>query len=158
MSIKETKFYDFPDNKMDNINLLDIIKLIEIKINDFCPDIIYTHFENDLNVDHNQINRAVITATRPINGRIVPHIYCFEVVSSTEWSFSAGRQFNPTVFINIKDFWDIKVESLNCYKEEMRDFPHPRSIENLDALSKFRGSTAGLERAEAFVLARSIIE
>ena len=39
----------------------------------------------------------------------------------------------------------------NLYEDEIRSFPHPRSLEAIDALAKWRGSTSGFRAAEAFV-------
>jgi hypothetical protein len=49
-----------------------------------------------------------------------------------------------------------KLKALKAYKSEMRPFPHPRSVENIKALAKFRGSTVGYKYAEAFRLVREI--
>jgi LmbE family N-acetylglucosaminyl deacetylase len=101
----------------------------------------------------------VLTATRPIGDYSVNEIYAFETLSSTEWNFdySAQPAFSPNVFVDITDFYDRKVEAMKCYISELCNFPHPRSIEGMDVLSKTRGMAAGMERAEAFMLVRRII-
>ena len=50
---------------MDSIDLLDIIKSIEEFITKFKPDILVTHHINDLNIDHQILHQAVLTASRP---------------------------------------------------------------------------------------------
>ena len=45
---------------------------------------------------------------------------------------------------------------MNCYVSELCEFPHPRSLQGMDALSKTRGMTVGMQRAEAFMLIRKI--
>ena len=40
-------------------------KVIEKEIQNFKPNIIFTHFINDLNIDHQYTSRAVLTAARP---------------------------------------------------------------------------------------------
>src|SRR6056297_839288 len=52
IGVNELKFFDFPDNAFDSVPLLEIIKVVEKEIDDNQPDIIYTHFSNDLNIDH----------------------------------------------------------------------------------------------------------
>lgn len=152
-------FADFPDNRFDEVDLLDIVKVVEKKIRELTPEIIYTHYSGDLNVDHQYTARAVLTATRPIGDYSVNEIYAFETLSSTEWNFdySAQPAFSPNVFVDITDFYDRKVEAMKCYISELCNFPHPRSIEGMDVLSKTRGMAAGMERAEAFMLVRRII-
>ena len=46
------EFFNFPDNQLDTIPLLTIVKKLEREIKLFKPSIIFTHFENDLNIDH----------------------------------------------------------------------------------------------------------
>ena len=62
---KRNRFLDFADNRLDDYNLLDVIKPIEKIINTFKPEIIYTHHYGDLNKDHQIVNRAVMTSVRP---------------------------------------------------------------------------------------------
>ena len=112
VGIKELDFLDFADNRLDNYNLLDVIKPIEKIINNFKPDIIYTHHFGDLNKDHEIVNRAVMTATRPKPNSFVKKIYSFEVLSSTNWSINnSGLVFVPNYFLNISKFLKKKNKS-----------------------------------------------
>ena len=79
LKVKDSKFYDFPDNEMDSVPLLKIIKVIEKEIKETKPDRIYTHHFHDLNVDHRTVFNAVMTATRPIRLN-VKEIISFEVL------------------------------------------------------------------------------
>src|SRR5690242_714418 len=56
---------DFPDNRFDRVDLLDIVKVVERAIEALTPTVVFTHHRGDLNVDHALTARAVITATRP---------------------------------------------------------------------------------------------
>ena len=47
---------------------------------------------------------------------------------------------------------------MRCYVSELCQFPHPRSLEGMDVLSKTRGMAAGMERAEAFMLLRKMVK
>ena len=87
MGVKEIEFLDFPDNEMDKISNLEITKKIESKIAEFMPDLLYTHSQYDVNVDHRMIYNAAITATRPFSKFKVKDVISFEVPSSTEWYF-----------------------------------------------------------------------
>lgn len=159
LGVTDVQMLAFPDNRMDGLELLDVVKQIEKVVTDFNPNVIYTHFPNDLNVDHRILSEAVLTATRPMPGSSVSEIYFFEVASSTEWNFSgqSARAFVPNVFVDIADTLAKKMAALKIYESEMRPFPHARSLENLENMAKVRGATVGLKSAEAFVLARSII-
>lgn len=153
-------FFDYPDNQMDTISLLEIVKKVENEIKNFKPSIIFTHFENDLNVDHKVAFNAVLTATRPKSKTFVEKIFCFEISSSTNFSFynDKNKVFNPNVYIDISKFIKKKLTLLQIYKSEMRPWPHPRSIQGLKNLAKNRGSEIGSKFAEAFINIREIIK
>ena len=88
LGISSVKHLDFPDNMMDTIPLLNIVKEIEFVIGEIKPSIIYTHQANDLNIDHQITHSAVMTAIRPLPNSNIKEVYGFEVLSSTEWSSS----------------------------------------------------------------------
>lgn len=155
LGIKHLYYENFPDNKMDSLPFLDIVKVVEKSISEYQPNVIYTHYRNDLNIDHRITFQAVMTASRPIKGNHFPKkIYSFEVCSSSEWTNS--ERFNPNVYYDISEFLHTKIEALKCYDLEMRDFPHPRSYKAIESLSNIRGSECGFESAEAFMCIRSI--
>ena len=150
LGFQENIWLDFPDNQFDTVPLLDIVRKIEKTISDLMPDTIFTHSAADVNKDHNLVNKAVITATRPMTDCSVRSLYAFEIPSSTEWGFGHAGIFNPDVFFNIEDTIDNKVQAMHAYVSEVRSFPHPRSATLLRALSQVRGSAAGFLHAEAF--------
>lgn len=148
----------FPDNAMDTVPLLEIVRAIEAVIADVRPDVIYTHHCGDLNVDHVLTARAVLTACRPQPGFSVAEIYAFEVPSSTEWAGPRVESaFIPSHFVDVSDHWAAKRDALEAYREEMRPAPHSRSMEALSALSTWRGAQVGMHRAEAFESLRTLV-
>jgi len=154
---KELVLCKLPDNRLDTVPLLEVVKVVEDLIEKFSPVVIYTHHPGDLNVDHGVVHRAVLTATRPIPGQRVREIYAFEVPSSTEWAFqSLEPSFRPSVFVDISATLETKVSALACYDTETRKFPHPRSPEAVRAIAMRWGSVAGFQAAEAFELIRSL--
>jgi LmbE family N-acetylglucosaminyl deacetylase len=157
MGAKDVAFYNLPDNRLDTVPLLDIVKLMEGLVQELKPDVIYTHHPGDLNVDHGVVHRAVLTATRPMAGQPVREIYAFEVPSSTEWAFhSLEPRFRPNVFVDVAGTLETKIAAMSCYETESRQFPHPRSPEALRAIAARWGSVAGCLAAEAFELVRSV--
>ena len=85
LGAKVIGFGDMPDNRMDTIALLDIVRVVEALIAKANPDTVFTHFCSDLNVDHRRACEAVVTACRPQRGHPVRRLLCFEVPSSTEY-------------------------------------------------------------------------
>lgn len=155
IGVKEVFLYDFPDNRFDSVPLLDIVKVIEALKNKLKPGVIFTHFEKDLNIDHQVTYRAVMTAARPTAEETVKEIYSFEVLSSTEWNYPLS--FSPDCFYDISETLDLKVKALEKYRSELRDFPHPRSVKGVRLNAENWGMKTGVQFAEAFKLVRMII-
>jgi LmbE family N-acetylglucosaminyl deacetylase len=155
LGVKKTIFFDYPDNELDTVPLLKIIKTIEEIVSSIMPDRIYTSHFADLNVDHRTVFEAILTACRP-TGLPVKEIICFEILSSTEWTFS--YDFKPNYFINIEKELASKIKAMKIYKNEIRKFPHPRSIENIKISAKRWGTVCGFNAAEAFQIIRKFEE
>ena len=56
---------DLPDNRLDSLNRLDLIKQIEDRISRYQPQVMCVHHAGDVNVDHRRLHEAVVTACRP---------------------------------------------------------------------------------------------
>jgi len=154
LGLKNIEFYDFQDNQMDQYPLLKIVQTIEKIIKKDTPSIILTHFKDDLNIDHQIVNKATTTACRPEVGHPVKKLLFFEVHSSTEWQ--VDTMFCPNWFEDISPYINLKLDAMRAYKEELKQWPHPRSIEGIEVLAKWRGATVGLDYAEAFKLGRIV--
>ena len=154
LGIKKVFTFDLPDNRFDSVDFLDIFKIIEEIKNKLKPEIIFIHSKSDLNIDHRITHKAVITAARPVKGETVKSIYAFEVLSSTEWNYPLS--FSPNVYFNIENTLDLKLKAMSEYKNELREYPHPRSLEGIKIKAKQRGMEAGFSYAEAFELIRIV--
>lgn len=148
---------EFPDNRMDSVDLLDVVKAIEAFLARSKPHTVYTHWPFDLNVDHRIVSEAVQTACRPVPQSIQEQMLFFEVPSSTEWGICAGKAFEPNHFVEASATLDLKIQALAIYASEMRSWPHPRSFEGVESLARWRGASVGMKAAEAFVLGRALI-
>jgi LmbE family N-acetylglucosaminyl deacetylase len=157
LGAKSVELAGLPDNRFDDLNLLDVIKRVEAWVAEIVPDTIYTHHPGDLNIDHVITARAVLTATRPVPDCPVREIYAGEVPSATDWAFQRFEPvFRPNVFMDVSATIGTKIEAMRRYEGEARAFPHPRSAEALLALAQRWGSVAGLRHAEAFELVRAV--
>ena len=149
---------DFPDNRLDSLDRLDLIKRLEESIERHRPQVVYVHHAGDVNVDHRRLHEAVVTACRPIPGHPVQRLLSFEVASSSEWQPpGSAPAFQPNWFVDISDQWQRKREALVAYASEMRPWPHARSLEALEHLARWRGAQVGVEAAEAFCLLRQLV-
>jgi LmbE family N-acetylglucosaminyl deacetylase len=156
LGIKNIHQLNFRDNQLDTYPLLEITKELEKYLKKYKPDTIFTHYKNDLNIDHRKVFEAVITATRPFKNTFIKNLLSFEITSSTELSYSKN-QFNPNFFVDIKDKIKSKKKSLKIYKNQFDKELGLLTIENIINLAKYRGSYIGSKYAEAFEIVRIII-
>ena len=154
LGVDQIEFMDFPDNEMDIVSNLQITKTIENEISNFKPSIVYMPTKYDVNVDHQAVFNATLTATRPQKNSKIKEVISFEIPSSTEWFFPL--EYSPNIFVDISKEIKSKFLALKKYKNEIREFPHPRSIDGLEAIAKRWGSVSGFQYAEAFSLIRKL--
>ena len=149
--------HGYPDNSFDTVPLLDIVQTVEKEISDHDPNTVYTHHYGDLNIDHELTCRAVTTATRPLADSCVDQVLAFETLSATEWSIPSSRNsFQPQHFVAIDDQLETKLDALAVYEKELREPPHPRTVETVQQNTKVWGAKAGVAAAEAFELIREV--
>ena len=155
LGINKMRFLDLPNQELDQIPLLKIIKEIEKEIDETKCEAIFTHHHNDLNLDHRVAYEATLTAARPIPGSKVSSIISFEIPASTDWR--KPYQFNPNFYVDVSNELKTKIKALAAYNYEIRKPPHPRSKEMTEAIAKRWGSLSGYNAAEAFeiVMART---
>lgn len=157
LGVSDLTLLTYPDNRMDQVALLDVIKDIEQAIQRFQPDTVYTHHAGDVNIDHRRVHDAVMAACRPQPGHCVRQLLFFETPSSTEWRPPISQPiFSPNWYEDISASLALKLKALAVYDVELREFPHPRSMEAIKHLAAWRGASVGLHAAEAFELGRLI--
>jgi N-acetylglucosamine malate deacetylase 1 len=150
LGIKNTSFFDFPDQKLDTIPHLEINQELEKIIKKFKPIVVYTTPNNDLNQDHQKVFESTLVATRPFLTS-VKQILVYELPSITKFPF------HPNVFQDITKEFSYKIKAFKKYHSEIEDFPHTRSIEALESLAIHRGYESGFKKAESFCLIRDSI-
>ena len=149
--------YNFPDNQLDKITLLEIVKIIEKHKKILNPELVITHNFYDLNIDHRIIAEATLTAFRPEPKSKCKEIITFEIPSSTDYRMlKRSKNFVPNYFINIQKYLNSKIKAIKSYKNELKKPPHSRSIEGIRNLSKIRGNQSGVQYAEAYEIIRKI--
>ena len=131
---------------------------LEEKLNEIKPDIVYTTFWNDIHQDHKTVYEWVCRATRVHGSLNVKQFYVGEIPSSTDqYPKINGYTFNPNFYVKLSEKEAIlKAKSILCYENEVRQYPHPRSVDGILNLSKIRGQECGAHFAEAFMCLRYI--
>jgi N-acetylglucosamine malate deacetylase 1 len=157
LGVADVHFLNFPAPKLDTVHGYKLADAISEVIRTLRPRIIYTPHRGDIHADHQAVYQATLVATRPINDCPVKRVLCYETLSETEWSPPLGDSaFIPTVFVDISDYLDDKLKAMNCYQSQIKQPPHPRSLQTIEALARLRGATVSLPAAEAFMLVREI--
>ena len=157
LGIKKVFLETLPDNKFDSVSLLDIVKRVEKVIYAVKPNMVYTHFNDDLNIDHRLTFQAVLTACRPQPRFFVKKILSFEVLSSTEWQAKKkNKLFCPNEYNDIGKFIDKKIKAIEIFNDELKQYPHPRSKKGIKILAQYRGLEVGYKYAEAFQIIRRL--
>lgn len=158
LGIREIYYGDLPDMKLDTIPHIEINRAIEDIIEKVKPDTVFTHFWGDVNCDHQNVYKSTLVTVRPLMGQVVKELYCYRVPSSTEWTPNkADTMFMPNYFVDIEQFAEQKYKAFACYSTELRDYPHPRSVQYLRESDKTAGLKVGLLAAEEFVLLRKLL-
>jgi LmbE family N-acetylglucosaminyl deacetylase len=157
LGIKKTYFLDFPTVKLDTVPQKELNDSFAQVVNEVKPEVVYIPHRGDVNKDHRLVFGAAIVATRPTPGSTITEVLSYETLSETEWGAPSGdNAFIPNVYVDISETLEIKLKAMSFYKTELKEYPHPRSLESILALAKTRGSTIGVRAAEAFVLVREI--
>lgn len=154
LGVREVFFASLPDNRFDAVDLLDVVKIVEQHVAELRPDRVFTHSSIDLNIDHRIVSQAVLTACRPLPKTPVKGVFFFPVLSSTEWNFEGA--FRPNYYVDIEKFLKDKLEAMRVYSSELREWPHPRSLQAIEYDAHLHGAHVGRNAAEAFHIARMV--
>lgn len=153
LGVSDVRFFGLPDNRFDTVSTLEVVKIIERLIEEVQPEVVFTQHGGDLNVDHQCVFRATLTACRPGIQECVKALYAYEVASSTEWAFAQfAPAFQPTYFVDVSRTLARKLDAMEAYRSEIRQAPHPRSREVLSAAAVRWGSVIGCQAAEPFAV------
>ena len=157
-SFSATYNLGFPSTRLDTISMKDLISEISNIIQKVEPDLIYIPNRSDIHTDHQIVFKAIMSCTKIFRCPFIKKILMCECLSETEFSPAMPADaFIPNVFVDIEGFLEEKIKIMTMYRDEMGSFPFPRSEENIRALAMYRGATAGVEIAEAFVLLKEVI-
>jgi len=158
LGVTDTIFLDLPVVGLANISTRRLNKAMHDVVQKIKPDIAYIPHKGDMHIDHTMVAESAMVALRPVDSPQIKAIYAYETLSETEWNIpSVDNAFIPNIWVDITETIDIKLKAMECYKSQLIDFPHPRSLEAIKALSNFRGSTICVENAESFMLIRGIM-
>ena len=151
LGVTDVRVLAFPDQRLDTVTLTEIITPLEKAVRDVQPHLVYLQFGGDVNRDHQLLFKAALVATRPTEG-CIRAVYAFDTASSTEWAFP--RTFTADTWVDISATLDRKIAAMACYESEVRDYPHPRSLDALRHRARAWGNQHCIDAAEVFMTVR----
>ena len=157
LGITDTIFLNLPAAMLESVPRYQLNSSVDKLIRDIRPEEVYIPHRGDMHLDHKMVVDAAMVALRPRFDYCVKRIYAYETLSETEWDIpNTTNAFIPNVYVDITKYIDKKLDAMSEYKNQLAEFPNPRSIEAIRALAMLRGSTISREYAEAFMLIRDI--
>ena len=155
LGVAESTFLDNPALSLSTMPVARLNHTIHDEIARSMADALFIPFY-DRHIDHRAIFDACMVAARPIGiGKHLKLVAAYETISETHWTAPGVEpQFAPTLFIDITEQIDAKMEAMSKFESQLHTFPGPRSLEALKALATFRGSQSGHAFAEAFHVIR----
>jgi len=153
LGVDDVRQLGFPDQRLDTMPLIDLIAPLEHAIREIRPSVVYCQYGGDLNRDHQLLFKAALVAVRPME-EFIDAIFAFETLSSTEWAYP--RTFAPDSWVDITDTLESKLAAMSCYRSELREYPHPRSLKAIRSKAEATGTQCCLAAAEAFMTVRRV--
>jgi len=145
----------FPTAELDRIPMSILVGKISEVFADFQPDEVLLPYPGDVHSDHRVTFEAASACTKWFRYPSVKRVLAYETPSETDFGINPRDSgFKPNVFVDIGGQLEQKLELMKIYASEMGEFPFPRSEKALKTLAQRRGSQAGYEAAEAFMLLR----
>ncbi len=157
LGVTETYFLNLTVVELPHEGIRKFTGSVSEVVKKIVPDVVFLPFYGDIHTDHTAVANAVMVAVRPLVAPFVKEVYMYETLSETGWNYpTADKTFIPNVYFDITDFFERKTDAMKAYASQLRQYPHPRSIEALRALAQYRGSNVGVPLAEAFMCVRII--
>lgn len=157
LGVKESFFLDLPVVAIKDTATIEVNSKFEKIVHQVKPEIAFIPHKGDMHIDHGEVARAAMVALRPLGNPQLKKIYAYETLSETEWNMpTIDNAFIPNCYSDISDYIDLKLEAMACFTTQLKEFPHPRSLEAIKALSNLRGSTIGVSNAESFMSIREV--
>ena len=108
LAVKKFKLLNFKTNQIEFND--ELISKIRFEIDDFKPDLIFTHWDKDAHQDHRSIGQATLSA-----GRHTSSILMYQ-----SNNYISEEEFNGNLFIDISKYFNHKIKSIKCYKTELK--------------------------------------
>ena len=158
INFKEVIRWHYKDNYLDTIPINELQEKMINLLDNIKPNVIFTPSPWDFNFEHRICFDLIQMSTKLFYSSYITDIIAYEIPSSTEASYPSFSKFNVNLYYKIEDFIENKIELIKKYESELHPFPHPRSIEYINALAQVRGAESGCKYAEGFHIFRKVVK
>lgn len=149
---------NFPPAQLEILPKGTIIEPISAVMNRVKPDEVFCVYRNDAHSDHEIVFDSVMSATKSFRYPFIKRVLSYETISETDFGMKPeDGGFRPNVFIDVSEYIEKKLNILEIFESEIKDFPFPRSRQAVAALAMLRGVQSNSHAAEAFMLIKEII-
>lgn len=132
-----------------------LINKISNVFNEIKPHTVILPDRNDAHTDHKYVFDAAMSCTKIFRYPFIKRILTMEILSETGFG-NPYEFFLPNYYVDVTDYMELKIKSLECYDTELQMPPFPRSIDAVRAQALLRGGEAGCMYAEAFKIVKWI--
>lgn len=148
LGVYEFRQMDFKDQKFDQVPMADLANSV-VSLG-LTPDLIVTHVDTDLNMDHRLTCEVAKIVGRP-KSKPISILGC-EIPNTSFWN---GKPFPANYYVDITNEIEIKISAFKAYQNEIQQFPHPWSERGLKLLAEYHGMQCGFPCAEAYSIIRA---
>ena len=131
------------------LNVIDVIRKVQ-------PDIIISHHPEDYHPDHRETSRIIFAASFvcTVPNIITEHKYCEKIPPVFYMDTISGMNFNPEIYVDITDTFDLKVKALKCHKSQVDWLQYHDNIDIIEFMTintRNRGIQCNKKYAEGFI-------
>ncbi|QIN95259.1 PIG-L family deacetylase [Stenotrophomonas phage vB_SmaS_DLP_3] len=143
LGVQKTRILRLQEGEPHGVGYYKVLEEVERTLKSFDPEEVVFPGEFDQNQDHVMLNHVGRILMRPGNlggvKRVLKSIAHDSILTQ------------PNYFVPMTEAQMYKKgDAMQCYEDEMREDPHPRSLENMRALAKIHGSKCGEKYAEGY--------
>ena len=153
LGVKELFIANFEELRLGLRPIYEITRFIENIAAKVRPSIVYSHHFADLHQDHRVAYEATAIAARPFALPSLERLFCYPVDSLGHLG-QGLPQLN--YYVDISETLETKMQAMKVYDTELREYPHPRSLEALKHVATQNGAMFGLRAAEVFQLVLAV--
>ena len=144
--------------KLDTVPITRIVSFIEGAVKRLAPDLVVMPCRGHYHQDHRVVAQACVAALRPAPPGVRPLVPTVLAYGHTGFAWGGPEcRFDPTVFVDVTNVLERKLEALKCYQSQLCEPPHPRSSAGMRAFCATWGACAGVQYAEPFECLRAVV-